>query len=592
MTAWTKNFSILERINPELARKISEADIPEDHQILPSRQGAPYLQVGRRRLHSSYNPLAEGEEWCREQNLEGNEPLVIFGLGLGYHLLPLLKDKRQVYVVEPSPAVARLALENQDLTPLLAENGLRVGQDFGDLPRPFRLLSYGPSRRLTPGLWDRLQAFLSGEPAPPGYLKILVVSPLYGGSHPIARYAAQGFTQLGHEARLLDFAPFYGTHQALPAVTKDKGAFNRLSREWMKFLGQVLLNKVQDFRPDLVFCLAQAPVDPALVRALKAEGALVAYWFVEDFQVFPYWRDLAPVVDVFFTLQKEPFFQELYKTGARHAAFLPLAADPEIYRPLSLSPEERRRHGAGLAFVGAGYRNRREFFQGFLDLDLKIWGSEWDLKSPLGPLIQNQGKRVGEEEAVKIFNASLINLNLHSSPFHQGINPDGDYLNPRVFDLAAAGAFQLVDRRSQLPEFFRLEKDLATFSSLSEARDKIVYFLAHEEERREIAQRGRARCLRDHTYKRRLQEALEIIEAVHPGVLARRPTPAKPVQLLSQQFSPDHPVQAVLARAPKEIMELGDLVEHLRAGEDPLTEPEVMLWLLHEFNQGLQRGRF
>ena len=44
-------------------------------------------------------------------------------------------------------------------------------------------------------------------------------------------------------------------------------------------------------------------------------------------------------------------------------------------------------------------------------------------------------------EAVKIFNASRINLNLHSSPYHLGINPEGDYVNPRTFDLAAAGPF-------------------------------------------------------------------------------------------------------------------------------------------------------
>lgn len=592
MAAWTKNLHVLNRVNPQLAGLIAETEVPEDHRLLPSRQGARYLQVGRQRLHSPYDPVREGEEWCKAQNPEGSGPVVIFGLGLGYHIVPLLRDKREIYVVEPSAAVARLALMTHDLTPMLAGNRLRVGRDFRDLPRPARLLAYGPSRRLAPDLFDRVAAFLAGEPEPQGHLRILVVSPLYGGSHPIARYAARGFQQLGHDAQFLDFAPFYPAHQALPQMTREKNGFNHLSREWLKFLGEILLSRVRDVRPDLVFCLAQAPVDPPLVKALKAEGVLVAYWFVEDYQVFPYWRDLAPAVDVFFALQKEPFFSELHQAGARHAAFLPLAANPEIYRPLALSADERKRYGADLAFVGAGYRNRQEFFRGFLDLDFKIWGSDWNLQSPLGHLIQNRGARVSEDEAVIIFNASRVNLNLHSSPFHPGINPDGDYLNPRVFDLAGAGAFQLVDRRSQLPEFFQPEGELATFSNLTEARDKIGYFLGHEEERRGMAARGRERCLRDHTYVRRLQEALDIIEALHPGVLCRRPAPLKPLHLLRRQFPADHPVQEVLARAPQEITELGDLVEHLKGGEDPLTEPEAMLWLLHEFSQGLQRGRF
>jgi hypothetical protein len=86
---------------------------------------------------------------------------VVFGLGLGYHLLPWLAERRPFWVVEPDPAVARLALEHQDLTALLARDGLRVGRDFIDLPRPAELAAYNPSRRLHPGLYRRLNEFLS-----------------------------------------------------------------------------------------------------------------------------------------------------------------------------------------------------------------------------------------------------------------------------------------------------------------------------------------------------------------------------------------------------------------------------------------------
>ena len=268
-----------------------------------------------------------------------------------------------------------------------------------------------------------------------------MVGPLYGGSHPLACAFARAFRSLGHRAELLDFAPFYQGYQAVKEVTRDKVTGLKLTQDLLKFLGEMLVARVRDFRPDVVFFLAQAPVEPRLLRTLRSEGPLLAYWFVEDFQVLPYWRDLAPEVDVFFTLQREPFFSELKKLGLKNYGFLPLAADPEVYRPLSLTPEETRHFGAAISFVGAGYRNRREFFQGLLDFDVKIWGSDWNLNSPLGAYIQKQGARVPEEEAVKIFNASRINLNLHSSPYHLGINPEGDYVNPRTFDLAAAGPF-------------------------------------------------------------------------------------------------------------------------------------------------------
>lgn len=592
MNYWEKNLEVLKRRAPDLAETLARTAIPADHQVLPSKEGASSLKVGRQQLHSLYDPRAEGLKWVRAQDIGDTEPVVIFGLGLGYHVLPLLEAGRQVWVVEPSAAVTRLALEHQDLSLLFTQGGLRLGRDFKDIPPGTRLLAHPPSRRLHPGLYQRLAAYLQGEAGAGTYLRILVVGPLYGGSHPIARSCTRAFRSLGHKADLLDFAPFYQGYQVLKDVTKDKNTAHRLTQELLQFLGEILLARVRDFRPDLVFFLAQAPVEPQLLRRLRSEGPLLAYWFVEDFQVFPYWRDLAPEVDVFFTLQREPFFGELTKLGQKNHAFLPLAADPEIYRPLNLTPEEKVQFGAALAFVGAGYRNRREFFLGLLDFDFKIWGSDWNLHSPLGPFIQNQGARVSEEDAVKICNASCINLNLHSSPFHLGINPEGDYLNPRTFDLAVAGAFQLVDPRLQLPEFFQPEKEVVIFHDLTEAREKIAFFLSHEEERLRVARRGRERCLRDHTYTIRMQQALDTIADLLPGKLPQRAPPKKPLEQLRRGFPAGHPVQATLRRLPAEVEELGQLVDILKEGEEPLTEAEAIFWLLHEFQQGLARGRF
>lgn len=589
MSLWAKNLAVLQKVAPDLAATLAATAIPDDHQVQPSRSGPPYLQVGKQRLTSSYDPVKEGQEWARA--LEGDAgPLVVFGLGLGYHLLPLLSPERPLWVVEPSAAVARLALEHQDLTPLLARGGLRLGADYTGIPLNARLADHSPTRRLHPGPYRRLTLFLAGEAGELGPLRILVAGPLYGGSHPIARYTARGFQQLGHETEFMDFAPFYAGYQVLARVTQDQRAEHRLKQEMLRFLGETLLARVRDFKPDLVFVLAQAPVAPPLLKALKSEVPLVAYWFVEDFQVLTYWQDLAPEVDVFFTLQKEPFFSELKRRGVKNYACLPLAADLEAYPPLDLSPEDTRRFGSAVSFVGAGYYNRRQFFQGLTDFDFKIWGSEWELNSHLGRHIQNQAARVSEEDSAKIFNATRINLNLHSSPFHAGINPQGDYLNPRVFDLAACGAFQLVDWRAQLPEFFTPGQELATFASLAEAREKILYYLAHEDERRQLAAAGRERVLRHHTYARRLATALEMIQDFHPGILpCRQPREAAPAPVQAS-FPADHPVQALLDRLPEDATpDLDGLVSQIKVSTDPLTEPEAILWLLAEFRRMVHR---
>jgi len=159
--------------------------------------------------------------------------------------------------------------------------------------------------------------------------------------------------------------------------------------------------------------------------------------------------------------------------------------------------------------VGAGYYNRRNFFQGLLDFDLKMWGSDWQGCPALNSVLQRDGARISTEESVKIFNASTINLNLHSSPYHEGVNPHGDYVNPRTFELAACGAFQLVDHRALLPDLFRVGEEVVCFATLAEARQLISYYLTHADERHAIAARARARALKDHTYEQRMQEMLE-----------------------------------------------------------------------------------
>ena len=135
-----------------------------------------------------------------------------------------------------------------------------------------------------------------------------------------------------------------------------------------------------------------------------------------------------------------------------------------MHQPLDLTPAERAEFGSPVAFVGAGYRNRRMAFVPLLDLGLRIWGSEWERAGRLDAVVQRQAARVSTEDSVRVFNAAEVNLNLHSSTWVDGVDPRGDFVNPRTFEIAAAGAFQLVDRRALQPEAFVPAREVATFA--------------------------------------------------------------------------------------------------------------------------------
>ena len=64
-------------------------------------------------LHSGRAPIAEATRWAESVRCEGDRPIVLFGLGLGYHALALARaaPARRLIVVEPFPDVVARARE-------------------------------------------------------------------------------------------------------------------------------------------------------------------------------------------------------------------------------------------------------------------------------------------------------------------------------------------------------------------------------------------------------------------------------------------------------------------------------------------------
>lgn len=341
-------------------------------------------------------------------------------------------------------------------------------------------------------------------------LRILVVLPFYGGSLPIGQYCSAALRSMGHVVEEFDAPAFHGAFSALPNLRVTASRLEQLEGSFLQVISQAILAKVETFEPDLVLALAQAPMSRTLLRRLKREGIPTAMWFVEDHKIFTYWRAFAPLYDVFAVIQRSPFLEELAAIGQPNAVYLPMAALPDFHRPQELSALEQRTFGADIGFLGAGYPNRRVAFRPLAHRDFKIWGTEWDGESQLAANVQRGGARISAADSVKIYNATRININLHSSVQARDLVPQGDFVNPRTFELAAMGAFQLVDTRACMVDMFASD-ELATFSSAAELYEKIDYFLQHPEERAAYAVRARQRVLAEHSYQHRMQNLLNFV---------------------------------------------------------------------------------
>ncbi|MBU0509628.1 glycosyltransferase [bacterium] len=587
----------------------SATDLPTER----ARNGQPTLTYRGLRLHSSVDPVSEAnsaiEEIAEELRRRLSEPestvtCVVLGPGLGYVVGALSRYAEQTGVVsririlcvESDAEVARKALHLRLWEPCeisvcwfvgpAAREELKTRMDHG--PRVY--IAHPTGYRLNKKFYDELMTDLQERAVPERPLRILIPSPLYGGSYPIALHCADAFRALGHQVELLDFSAYYPFFSGATQLTRDVRHQRTLQSLLTTYLAETVAARAIDWKADLVWAVAQSPLTPTALEELRRDRIHSALWFVEDYTVFGYWRQLAPHLDAVFTIQKGEFHNQLRAAGTSLVDYLPCAANPAVHRPLDLRTEERLRYGAEVAFVGAGYHNRQNLFTRLRLPGFKVWGNDWPPESHAACHVQEDGRRVSAEETALIYNATTINLNLHSSPHHPEINPHGDYVNPRTFEIAACGAFQLTDIRQNLAELFG-ESDLAVFKRPDDIPRLVGYYLHHETERAGMAAQARDRVLKEHTYEHRMTAAIALLEKNLPRLAERKRGPNY-VSSLKRAVADDAELMEFLSSfEDDQEVTLDDIVGRINVGKGELTRAEGLFLLMKEFRDwGREKG--
>jgi spore maturation protein CgeB len=591
MNQLSRNLQALRRRQPELAERIARlGDSTPGVEILRAASGAATISLDDRLEASSEDPEDEGRRlaahFLDHARQVGAARLALFGMGV--HTLRFMGGfDGELLAIEPSAALCRAVLERVDLAGILGRVELVVGEDPVDaLGSPvFRgeargvFLSHATARRRAPRLHDALAArFNAGGVSSP--LDIAVIPPLFGGSLPIAGSCARALRELGHRVRDIDLAPFCASYEEIHRLTRDprlKSARAVLGSGLQRLIGESLIASFHLDPPDLVLGIAQAPLDPETLAKLRRLGIRSAFWFCEDFSVMDYWKEICSSYDVFFHLQPDEYSEPLREAGA-YGAPLFLGFDPAHFQ----RPESEVVPRYDVSFVGAAYHNRLQFLPGLIDLGLEIFGVHWPESSPFKEAMPRPNEWLSPSESAQIFHATRININLHSSPWVDGVNPVGDYLNPRSFELAGAGAFQLVDERRDLARFFQIGSEVETFADLAQCRQKISYYLEHPQERQEIAERARLRALAEHTYVHRMREAIDVLENGPAHLMPRQRRAQTPASI--SEITPEEPgLCRVLSRldAAREL-DADSITEAVARGDGPLSREEKILLFMRE----------
>ena len=592
-TIYEANLKVLQERFPTIAAQITSVSLGDELKVTPSSQGEPGIVYRDIRVSHPDKPKRSAEQWASRTYTSlrdsSKQRVIVFGFADAYHLKALSEYQDiTIEVVETNLEMLKAALGVFDLRQLL--NRIDVlntsVEEFAESAADFSstiLVAYPHSQRLARSEYDEVKRIFHRSQNTKTLTPTFgVVSPICGGSLPIARYVARALVGMNHRTLYYDLSPFAEGYSKINQYLRSGGRQNNVTTQYIEMLSQLVLEGIDEGNIDILICLAQAPLSPRVLMEARAKGVITVMWFVEDCRRFTAWQEISKYFDYMFIIQDGQTLEQVEQAGAGRALYLPLACDPELHAPAELSSEDRMRFGSPLSFIGAGYNNRRHMFARLANRPFKIWGTEWPTMAPFDQLVQEGGRRVSVEDYVKIFNASTINLNLHSSIERDGVEPFGDFVNPRTFELASTGAFQLVDTRRLLPAVFEPGKEVITFSHEKELYQKIDFYLHNSEARARVVDAARSRAHRDHTYTRRVVTMLDYIYADRYDQLvsrqAQNPWPetlkkAKPFSELHQRL------ETVKSRG--EQPQLDNLVRDIRTGNGSLSRTEQTLLFLH-----------
>jgi spore maturation protein CgeB len=265
----------------------------------------------------------------------------------------------------------------------------------------------------------------------------------------------------------------------------------------------VLVRRAKAQQPELVL-ITYGLMPPQVVARLREEcGAKVACWFTDSIANLHRQYLLASPFDALFL--KDPFMVRTFREKlGLNAHYLPEACNPLWHKRVEVSDAERATFGCDVAGVGSFHYYRARMLEAFEGYNLKIWGSSsppW-INSPIKGCYTNHF--VAEAEKAKALLSAKILVNTVHYCEIEGVNCT-------LFEAAGCGAFQIADWKPSLPELFEPEREVVTFRTRQELKEKVDYYLAHPSECREIADRAYARAHREHTYEKRLEKMLETL---------------------------------------------------------------------------------
>jgi spore maturation protein CgeB len=199
--------------------------------------------------------------------------------------------------------------------------------------------------------------------------------------------------------------------------------------------------------------------------------------------------ELAQAADVYWTTWRTGA-DWLWARGCR-PWYAPEAACPEHFAPQRVDKD------LDVLWLGRGYGPRHDLVRRLRALGFTVaaHGPGWE------------GGPVPFQELVRLYSRARVVLGMGGI----GHTDEVKHLKGRDFEVPMSGAAYLTSFNPELTDHFDVGREILCYASPSECADVLAWALHRPALLAEIGAAGRARCLRDHTWDRRVADLLHLM---------------------------------------------------------------------------------
>jgi spore maturation protein CgeB len=324
-------------------------------------------------------------------------------------------------------------------------------------------------------------------------MKILMACTCRPGKTKVGGDIGQAFSALGHEVAYYDFDDRPLALRLTPKPLRGERFALRVAHAQ----NQALQRAVERERPQFILVVKGFLLHAASLACVRAAGAVVAGYWIDDPLDHERALRMARAYDVFFT-NNAASVGSYRKHGLARIHHLPSSANPQLFRPLGIPRD------LPVAFIGTRTAGRHALLEQLREFPVHVFGPGWR-KVRLGGQIRIHPPAFGAMTN-RIYNQARINLNIHTWVGH------GSAVNLRLFEVPAAGAFLLTDWVDEIADCYVEDRHISCYRGVDDLKRKLEHFLARPDECERIARDGREHFLAHHSYTSRAQRILDLAQ--------------------------------------------------------------------------------